>query len=59
MKPDKSVVITVYVIAMWEAGYSTDNTLSIIYKSLNWNCVLFCLWSVCFFGSGLMIKRVL
>lgn len=47
----KSVVITVHVIAMWEVGNSTGDTLSLlsIYKktSFNWISVLFCLRSVC------------
>lgn len=50
LKPDKSVVIRLDVAEMREAGYSTDNTLSLSYikkMCLNWNGVLFCLWSVC------------
>lgn len=29
VKPGESVVIAVYVIVVWEAGYTTDNTLNL------------------------------
>lgn len=35
MKPDESVVITVYVVVMWELCNSSDHTFSIKKKSLS------------------------